>query len=337
MANTGYAGYQIGLARGFGRYEDLPVSFTQTLWSTTLAQTGSGRRLVEGFAKRSRSRVLGAFRNIDLRVVGIRQGEPRFAEQIADNFFRWHSRVGRGPYFAMLNFMDAHAPYDPPAPFREAFNGGKGEMDRYDGAIQYEDSIVGSIVRRLDELGELDRTVLIVTADHGEQWGEHGMESHGNSLYLPLLHVPLIVRGAGRVPAGLRIGTVVSLRDLAATILDITGAPARGVPGSSLAPTWKGDRTATFSPVVAEVSPGINIPATNPTSRGPMKALLDSTSHYIRYGDGVEQLFNWRTDPGELDDLAGHADKAAELVRHRATIARTLNIAWPSLAATPRR
>jgi arylsulfatase A-like enzyme len=339
MANTGYAGYQIGLSRGFARYEDFPVSFTQTLWSTTLAQTGTGRRLVVALGMRSRSRVLGALRNLDLRVVGIRQGEPRYAEEIADNFFRWRSKIGRGPYFAMLNFMDAHAPYDPPGRFRTAFTGSKPpEIDRYDGGIMYEDSIISSIVRRVEERGELDRTVLIVTSDHGEQWGEHGMESHGNSLYLPLLHVPLIVYGAGRIPAGTHVATEVSLRDLAATILDVTASPPRGVPGVSLAAAWKNaghDRTR-FSPVIAEVSPGINIPPTNPTSRGPMKASIDSSSHYIRYGDGVEQLFNWRTDPKELVDLAGQPDKAAELSRHRAQISRTLGIDWPSPARAPR-
>jgi arylsulfatase A-like enzyme len=336
MANTGYAGYQIGLSRGFARYEDLPVTFTQAMWSTTLAQTGTGRRLVVAIGRRSRSRVLGALRDIDLRVVGIRQGERRYAGEIADNFFRWRSRIEGGPYFAMLNFMDAHSPYDPPGRFRNAFGGGKREVDRYDGGILYEDSIIGSIVRRLDERGELDRTVLIVTSDHGEHWGEHDLESHGNSLYLPLLHVPLIVHGAGRVPAGTRIGATVSLRDLAATILDLTKTPPLGVPGTSLAAAWEGEQSAPLSPVIAEVSPGINIPPTNLTSRGPMKSSIDSTSHYIRYGDGVEQYFAWPTDPMELRDLAGQPGMEGELARHRARISRTLGIDWPSLPPVPR-
>lgn len=336
MANTGYAGYQIGLSRGFARYEDLPVTFTQAMWSTTLAQTGTGRRLVTAVGKRSRSRVLGALRDIDLRVVGIRQGERRYAGEIADNFFRWRSRVEGGPYFAMLNFMDAHSPYDPPGRFRDAFGEGKREIDRYDGGILYEDSIVGSIVRRLEERGELDRTVLIITADHGEHWGEHGLESHGNSLYLPLLHVPLIVHGAGRIPAATRVGSAVSLRDLAATILDLTGSAPRGVPGASLAAAWNGGSEATLSPVIAEVSPGINIPPTNPTSRGPMKASLDSVSHYIRYGDGVEELFSWRSDSMELRNLADDPQMAGELARHRARIGRTLGIEWPAHAPAPR-
>jgi predicted AlkP superfamily pyrophosphatase or phosphodiesterase len=78
-------------------------------------------------------------------------------------------------------------------------------LDRYDGGIAYEDSIIGSIVERLRARGDLERTILVVTSDHGEQFGEHGLDSHGNSLYLPLLHVPLMVRAPGRAPAGQRV------------------------------------------------------------------------------------------------------------------------------------
>jgi arylsulfatase A-like enzyme len=255
--------------------------------------------------------------------------QRRSASGIASHFFAWRERIGGRPYFAMLNFMDAHAPYDPPDGFRTRFDDGAREVDRYDGGIAYMDSIVGTIVARLRENGDLDRSILIVTSDHGEQWGEHGLGSHGNSLYLPVLHVPLIVRAPGRVPAGQRIAGIVSLRDIAATILDVAGAPAGAIPGSSLATAWSTGTTERASPVIAEAAAVVNPSKTNLTRFGPMTAFIDSASHCIFLGDGREELFAWRTDSAELHDLARTPGGEGLLAQCRAGIARALGTSWP--------
>jgi arylsulfatase A-like enzyme len=223
----------------------------------------------------------------------------------------------------MLNFMDAHGPYDPPEPFRTMFDGGREQVDRYDGGIAYMDSVFGALVRSLAERGELDRTLLIVTSDHGEHWGEHGLYNHGNSLFLPLLHVPLVMRLPGVVPAGARIATPVSLRDLAATIAAVAGVPEEGgLPGSSLATTWTGGGAP--SVVVAETSPGVRLTRPNLTSRGVMRSTLDSAWHYIRYGDGEEQLFAWPRDPAERTNLADSTSAREALAAQRERLARAL-------------
>lgn len=335
MANIGYAGHQVGLARGFARYEDFPLSVQQAMWSTTLLQTGSGRRMLAGVMERSRWKVLSAIRRPDLRIVGINEGTRQSASQITDHFFAWRDGIGERPYLAMLNFMEAHSPYEPPEPFRGMFNGGVSEVDRYDGAIAYMDSIVGSMVRRLEASGEMERTVLIITSDHGEHWGEHGLESHGNSLYLPLLHVPLIVYAPGRTPSGVRVAPIASLRDLAATLAEFGGAAKGTLPGRSLAPMWTMGGGEGASPAIAETMRAINPSPRNLTARGDMKAALDSSWHYIRYGDGVEQLFQWRLDPGELDDRSNSTDGAREVARLRAEIAAALGIAWPPATRAP--
>lgn len=326
MANTGYAGYQLGISRGFARFEDYPLTFAQALWSTTLAQTGSGRRLIEGVVNGERWKIRAAILRPDLRAEPVRTSQRQTAAQIADHFFAWRDRMGRTPYFAMLNFMDAHAPYDPPAPFRTMFDSGAREVDRYDGGIAYEDSIMASIADRLRARGEYDRTFLIVTSDHGEQWGEHGLESHGNSLYLPLLHVPLLVRAPGVAPAAMRIAPVVSLRDLAATILDLAGAPAGSVPGVSLANVWRSGSNAGASPVLAEAAPVVNPSERNLTRFGPMSTSLDSAWHFIRRGDGFEELFAWRTDSQELDNLVATPAGGAAAAHHRALLSRILGV-----------
>jgi arylsulfatase A-like enzyme len=329
MANTGYAGYQLGIARGFAHYEDFPVSFRQALLSTTLTQTNSGRLILDGLWNRQLWKILNGIGRPDLRSVKVRTAQPQYAAQIANNFFRWRGGIDAKPYFAMLNFMDAHAPYEPPDGFQRRFNDGKREIDRYDGGIAYEDSVIGDLVERLRANGDLDRTIIVVTADHGEQWGEHDLESHGNSLYLPLLHVPLLIRAPGRVPTGLRVSSIVSLRDLAATLIDLAGAEAGPVPGASLAHAWRDTGPGVLSPIVAEAAAVPNPSPQNLTKDGPIKGSIDSTWHYIRYGNNVEALFAWRTDTAELDDRSRTSEGMAAIQQHRSLIARALGTGWP--------
>jgi arylsulfatase A-like enzyme len=329
MSNTGYAGYQLGISRGFTHYEDFAFTLEQALWSTTLTQTWSGQQIVEGLLSREPWRIRQAVTHPNLRTATIPRADHRTAADIAANFFAWRDQVGNRPYFAMLNFMDAHAPYNPPNGFRTRFNGGREEMDRYDGGIAYEDSVIGTIVQRLRERGELDRTVLIVTSDHGEQWNEHGLGSHGNSLYLPLLHVPLLVRAPGRVPANARIARVVSLRDLAATISGFAGESSGTLPGTSLSITWGADSGASVSPVIAEAAAAVNPSKVNLTRFGPIRSAIDAEWHSIHYGNGRAELFAWRRDPGELDDRSNAPEASSVLAGHRALIGQQLRTGWP--------
>lgn len=336
-ANAGYAGHQVGMSRGFAHFEDFPVSFFEALWSTTLAQTGSGQLLVEGLRERKLWKVLNAVRRADFRVVGVRRFEHRRAAEIADRFVAWRDGIAGRPYFAMLNFMDAHAPYEPPGRFRTAFNGGRDPMDRYDGGIAYADSILGALVDRLRARGELDRTILIVTSDHGEQWGEHGMLDHGNALYRTVLHVPLIIRAPGRAPAGLRVESVVSLRDLAATIAEQAGAPGR-LPGQSLSSVWTIGDTGGVSPAIAEVEPSINPGPRNRTRKGAMKAAIDARWYYILNGDGSEELFAWRDSPDDGPNRAHTVEGRAVAARRHELIMRTLKaeaVAFAGSSARP--
>ncbi len=101
--------------------------------------------------------------------------------------------------------------------------------DLHDGEIAYvDDEIRRLLAMLLQARGALDNTIVVITADHGEQFREHGISGHGNSLYYQLLHVPLVIRYDGHLPRGRRGSRfVVSLRDVGATLLDLAGAPAR--------------------------------------------------------------------------------------------------------------
>jgi hypothetical protein len=146
--------------------------------------------------------------------------------------------------------------------------------------------------RLLGELkarGALDNTVVIVTSDHGEQFGEHGLFLHGNSLYQPLLHVPLVIRYPPAVPPGVRVASRATLRDLSATVLDLLKGPGTDArPGLSLSRYWSNgpDGTATgaaFGEVREAVARWvIRVPgrqATWPSSQ--------RRHYHIRNGDGT--------------------------------------------------
>lgn len=321
-ANHLYVSWESGLTRGFDHYEDYLVTPKQVLLSTSLTQTQLFWALVQGGSLADRLRALG---RMNLRPLTMWQSDRKLAPVAVDQFLRWLAASDDTPFFAFLNLYDAHLPYDPPAPFDTVFDQGRTQLDRYDGSIAYADHALGTLFDELARRGVLDRTIVVVSSDHGEGFGEHGLSGHGKSLYRTELHVPLFIRYPALVPGGARVSTAVSLRDLPMTLLDLTGQDEESgrFPGVSLAGLWRNDG-ANASPVVSEVSAGINTAPDEPVSRGAMASLLDATGHYIRNGDGVEELYAYRTDPGELDDRAKHAGGRDSLPVYRAQLSDAL-------------
>ena len=152
------------------------------------------------------------------------------------------------PFFVWLHLYDPHEPYRPPRPFRDLF-----ADSPYDGEIAFTDAIVAAVLDRLRGLGQLDRTLVAVTADHGESLGEHGEETHSMFIYQPAVHVPLILWRPGRLPAGKVVGQAVRATDLAPTLLELLGAPPLTTPhGRSLVPLMEDRARGAAPPVYAE-------------------------------------------------------------------------------------
>lgn len=110
---------------------------------------------------------------------------------------------------------------------------------KYDAALHTADKRVGDFIAQLKKRGLLDESVLIVSADHGEQLGEHNLLGHTDGLYEPITHVPLLVRAPGEYPAkGKRLKQLVQRVDMMPTILDLAGVSAAGLQlqGQSLKP-----------------------------------------------------------------------------------------------------
>ncbi len=311
-----------GLHRGFSRYEDFRLTIKQLLLSTTLGQGTSFRKAEEALlVHRWLGGAVRAFLPPELESMNISpDNDPKSADMVASSFLAWRRENTDRPYFAFLNFFDAHAPYLAPPAYDSIFGDGS-LVGKYDRSIRYIDDQLRMMFDTLRTRGELDNTIVVITSDHGEQLGERGMQGHANSLYEQVVHVPLLVRYPGRVPAGVRVNRQVTLRDLAATITDLAATQgSTGLGGITLAGTWSPDSLASSEPL-QELG---RVPRPGPTHRnalGGMYALADDSLHIIKNGDGTIEIFDYRRDPAELNNLSAGPLRALvapfEAARHR--------------------
>jgi arylsulfatase A-like enzyme/Flp pilus assembly protein TadD len=122
--------------------------------------------------------------------------DERPAAEVVDAAIAYHRARRAGRFFTFLHFFDAHQPQEPPPPYDVEFR-----QQPYDGEIAYIDEQIGRFIAFLEESGDWDRTLVVLTADHGEGLGDHGELTHSMLLHQATLHIPLILRGPG-VPLG---------------------------------------------------------------------------------------------------------------------------------------
>lgn len=303
VANMHYTAWDSGLPRGFARYDDYRVSWGQLVRSSSYAQTVMFRELA---AARTVGGVITALRRHNLSIQAKHEFDLKRGEEVATEFLEWQGGVGTRPFLAFLNLFDAHQPYYAPPEFRH-FAGGA-QYATYLGAIAYLDAQVDRILSALAQRGVLDRTLVIVTSDHGELFGFKRLSGHAHNLYLNTIRVPLFMRFPGAVPAGMRVQQPVTLRDLAATVMALAAPDAPPLPGTSLTAAWTG---GAGSPVISEVTKARNIDPKYPTAAGDMQTLLDDQWELIRNGDGRLELYAYRADTLQEHDLAGDPGSAA--------------------------
>jgi len=321
-ANTLYCSRETGLARGFAHWRDYSISAAEIGHSAALP-----RALLEAQWFR---RLTGNFQLYGRKT----------AADINHQFLGWLGHGRRQPFFAFLNYFDAHGPYLPPPAFAAPFQSRapenplrrftdrpkrgvpdstilREEQEAYDGTIAYLDAQLEQLFQELERRGEMENTLVIVTSDHGEEFGEHGLMGHGNSLYRPALQVPLVIWRKGAIPAGTVVDAPVSLRDLAATILEqVDGSPSRQVPGWPLSRFWTvGDnaRVSGGDTLVAEVAYTPRLPEWYPVSKGNLKSIAQGGLRYIRNGDGRAELYDFNNDVLERSDLAADSSYAGRV------------------------
>ena len=160
----------------------------------------------------------------------------RPAREVTDDALAWLGRSADSPFVLWVHYYDAHAAYTP-----ETFDAGP-NGDPYAGALAIMDAQIARLIRALEDARTLDRTAIIVTADHGESLGDHGEQGHGIFVYESAVRVPLIVYWPGVAPR--RVPDLVQLVDIAPTILALEGLAAPPMDGVNLAPLLHGRRSA---------------------------------------------------------------------------------------------
>lgn len=210
------------------------------------------------------------------------------------------------PFFQWVHLFHVHAPYlEPPHPSRY----GDERVDAYDTEIRLVDEQLQRILEAVDDHGITRDTVVIVASDHGEAFGEHGLEGHSTTLYEEELRSTLVVRVPGIEPRVVR--EPVGLLDLAPTILNLASVPmAEPVPAQSLLPLMTGEREPDPTrPLYSELMPDGLFPFDIKAMRiGPEKLLW-----WVQ--DGTFQLFDLASDPGERHDRSDERrDRALEML-----------------------
>jgi arylsulfatase A-like enzyme len=266
-------------------------------------------------------------------IFGMTEDHEMLAPEVNDNFLAWlDKRDTNRPFFGFLNYLDAHTPYCVPDPafdrftdldpalrtrFRQrwAFEGEAGgieqradpvEMtlakDTYDGSIAYLSYHIGQLMDALEARGVLDNTLVVITNDHGEAFGEHGTWEHAKTMYRTEIQSFVLLFGPG-VRNGVVLDIPVSHSDVARTILDlVSGKPRENLGGESFAGLCSVDdsRTGRGSPMAYSQ---INL------IKHQLQSLVIEGFHFIHNSNGVEpdKLFDYNSDPAEQHDLAASA------------------------------
>ena len=244
-------------------------------------------------------------------------------EELTRRALQWRA-AHRGKFFLWLHYMDVHRPFMPFPKYLSQFRTQpisrrkmvalfhkmlekSGQLspsevamlvDLYDADIKYVDDVVGLLLGSLGS--DLPNTIVVVTADHGEEFGERGKFGH-ETLYDGLVHVPLIVAGPG-IKGDTLVKQQVSLLDLAPTVADLIGIDnTLGFHGESLLPVVKGEREATNATISVNLEPGRRLIAYRvPGWKYILTESRDASDVVL-----AEEVYDLRTDPGEIRNLHG--------------------------------
>jgi arylsulfatase A-like enzyme len=267
------------------------------------------------------------------------------------------------PFFVFVNYKTAHNSYPAPRPYRKAFEVNVKNVDRakalyyskkggysyiarrlelteeefllvkswYCGAVAYMDSQIGSLIDHLKQAGAYDDTLVIVTADHGECFGEHHLAYHLFCLYDALIHVPLIMSCPSLLPKGKKVSEMVSLTDVLPTIMEVLNSRESQdhLQGTSLVPF---DGRSYHDEVYAEFGrplymlkrlagefPGHNFQAVDRA----LQCIRTKDYKLIVGSDGSEEIYNLRADPLENHNRLGELPEVAADLRARLNLWRS--------------
>jgi len=289
-----------GLGQGFERYED--CTSYHTLNENTAEHTG----------------------RVDGRPIWDAMHADVTGPTVLEHFTAWHASRDERPFFAFVHLWDVHFDFIPPPPYDTMFDPDyEGEVDGrnfyfdnvrynkamaprdlqhvkalYDGEIAWTDMHVGKMLDLLAAGGELDRTLVIITADHGTAFFEHGLKAHRNSLFDEVIRIPLILRLPGKLPAAARVPAQVRNIDILPTVLALLGMPPPKVMGADLGPLVAGAAGPSEQPAISELF----------SIGQAMRSVRRREWKIIDFPEAAQSLaFDLRADPGEQHPLADGA------------------------------
>jgi arylsulfatase A-like enzyme len=291
-----------------------------------LTAPGAARAVSETFADRLFfPRVVAPETRVQRILASLRPGllgVEASTEQLSQYGSEWVRNHHKDPFFLWLHFYDPHNPYDLVAAFPPKFEPspelsrltgrilkdapesswqipGFSEWNRalYQSEVQAVDRAIGKFVETLKEVGLYDRSLIIFSSDHGEEFAEHGSYGHGQSLYDELVRVPLVIKLPGS-RSSLLLDQPVSTVAIAPTIFDLASIPYdRGLySADSLSHSWRQSSTAMPSPAVF---------MTGTSKLEPSEAVVWQHYKFIRLENADhEELYELESDPDEHRNLA---------------------------------
>ena len=258
----------------------------------------------------------------------------RRGDLVLNRALPWLEANAGAPFFLWVHLFDVHGPYeapdhpfDPPTdgppldlppywpPRDRAITSTDWLISAYDAELRYADAQVGRLVDRLASLGLSDRTLLVITADHGESLTEHGyLFDHGDDLFDPSLRVPLVMRFPGRISAGARPACQVSNEDVTPTVLSLLGVEdGLSRVGADRSAALQGG-PCVEAPLIA-TTVGARFTETPPIDHA-LRAeghKLISLAPRADQAAGTEQLYDLSADPGEIRPIPEGQGPAAAM------------------------
>ena len=245
----------------------------------------------------------------------------RFADATTDAALRWLDTAGpaqttrAAPWFLWVHYYDPHAPYEPPADLAARF-----PQAPYDGEIAFVDRELARLLRALDAKGQSGRTIVLLTADHGESLGQHGEGTHGIFVYDATLRVPWVMAGPG-IAAGRVSRTVARSIDVLPTLADFAGLPPRKeVEGRSLRPAADGREMADEPTYAESLYPELEL------GWAPLHAWRTASVKYIKAPRA--ELYDLTQDGAETKNRAG--EEPARVDNLNRTVEAALRSPTPS-------
>lgn len=323
-AIEGPKAWEVYRARGLAQDETtLAQILKQTGYNTGAVVGGPWMKKVFGFQK--------GFDFYDDQQIGSVNG--RVATQVTNAAISWLQKINSKNFFLFLNYFDPHGPYTPPAAYAGKFlptgmsiDDNSRSLEKrlalYDAEILYMDHCIGQLIRFLKEKKVYDNTWFIITADHGELFGEHGKFGHGLYLFQEEIHVPLFMKYPGSEVLPAKTNSPVQLTDLLPLICKRLGlSPPTNIQG--------GSPPQINHPLLAEAYPLQVL-----TKDGHWRAYFENDFKYLWNSRGKHLLYNLKNDPREQKNLIAQKPAiAADMSQKLIDYVTSLPLPGPSTPA----